>query len=52
VLSVRRAQDGLSATLAVRDITDEVIHAAALRLDAHIDSEGLGLEDIFLEIHA
>jgi ABC-2 type transport system ATP-binding protein len=52
VLSTRRSQDGLTATVTVRDLSDADLHAAAARLDAHIESEGLGLEDIFLEIHA
>ncbi len=52
VLSERRGSDQLTAIVTVRDCSDEDIRAAAARLDAHIESEGLGLEDIFLEIHA
>jgi ABC-2 type transport system ATP-binding protein len=52
VLSTRRSQDGLTATVTVRDLSEADLQAAAARLDAHIESEGLGLEDIFLEIHA
>jgi ABC-2 type transport system ATP-binding protein len=52
VLSERRGSDGCTATVTVRDCSDAEVQAAAARLDAHIDSEGLGLEDIFLEIHA
>ena len=51
VLHARRAQDGLSATVTVRDADDAAIAVLAKSLDAHIESEGLGLEDIFLEIH-
>ncbi len=52
MLSARRGQDGMTATVSVRDLPDEELQATSARLDAHIDSEGLGLEDIFLEIHA
>jgi ABC-2 type transport system ATP-binding protein len=51
-LAVRRGQDGVSATVTVRDLADDALPALAARLDAHIESEGLSLEDIFLEIHA
>ena len=52
VLSDRRASDGLTATVTVRDLDDAQLPKVAERLDAHIESEGLGLEDIFLEIHS
>jgi len=52
VLSERRAANGRSVTLTVRDATPSLTTGLAARLDAHIESEGLGLEDIFLEIHA
>jgi ABC-2 type transport system ATP-binding protein len=52
VLSSRRSGDGLGATVTVRDLTESELNAAATRLDAQVESEGLGLEDIFLEIHA
>jgi ABC-2 type transport system ATP-binding protein len=52
VMSERRDASGLSATATVRDWTDEDVRAAAARLEADIESEGLSLEDIFLEIHA
>ena len=50
-ISARQAVDGLSATVVVRDLDDAQLQEAAARLDARIESEGLGLEDIFLEIH-
>ena len=50
-ISARQAVDGLSATVVVRDLDEAQLQAAAARLDARIESEGLGLEDIFLEIH-
>jgi ABC-2 type transport system ATP-binding protein len=52
VLSARRGADGRTATVTVRDLADADIDTAATRLGAHIEREGLGLEDIFLEIHA
>ncbi|HUG71923.1 MAG TPA: ABC transporter ATP-binding protein [Steroidobacteraceae bacterium] len=52
VLSARRGTDGRTATVTVRDLADADIDTAATRLGAHIEREGLGLEDIFLEIHA
>lgn len=52
VLSERRAPNGSSATVTVRDASPTLAHELATRLDAHVQSEGLGLEDIFLEIHA
>jgi ABC-2 type transport system ATP-binding protein len=52
VLSERRDHDDRGATVTVRDVADEALRAAAIRLDADIQSEGLALEDIFLEIHA
>ncbi|MDQ2640398.1 MAG: ABC transporter ATP-binding protein [Pseudomonadota bacterium] len=51
-LSERRASNGSSATVTVRDPSPILIDDLAARLDAHVESEGLGLEDIFLEIHA
>lgn len=50
--SERRSSDGLTATVTIRDMDEALVQHAAERLDAHIESEGLGLEDIFLEIHA
>jgi ABC-2 type transport system ATP-binding protein len=52
VLSARRGREGLTATLTVRDLADDELHASAAHLHADIESEGLGLEDIFLEIHS
>jgi ABC-2 type transport system ATP-binding protein len=52
VLSSRRGRDGLSATVTVRNVAEDELRATATHLDADIESEGLGLEDIFLEIHA
>jgi hypothetical protein len=52
VLSQRRGQDGVSATVTVRDLSPQALQEAGARLDAQIECEGLGLEDIFLEIHA
>jgi ABC-2 type transport system ATP-binding protein len=52
ILSSRRGADGRTATVTVRDVSDADIDTAATRLGAHIEREGLGLEDIFLEIHA
>jgi ABC-2 type transport system ATP-binding protein len=51
-LSLRRSADGLSATAAVRDLSAADTDALAARLGADIEREGLGLEDIFLEIHS
>jgi len=51
-LSERRGPDGRTATVTVRDCSEQEVHATAARLQADIESEGLGLEDIFLEIHA
>lgn len=50
-LSERRGDDGTTATITVRDCGEEILREAAARLDAQIESEGLSLEDIFLEIH-
>jgi hypothetical protein len=33
-------------------VNDDTVASLAARLDAHIESEGLGLEEIFVEIHA
>jgi ABC-2 type transport system ATP-binding protein len=52
VLSERRGSDGRTATVTVRDCSEEDVRQASTRLNADIESEGLGLEDIFLEIHA
>ena len=51
-LSMRRSADGLGLTAAVRDFSQSDTDALASRLDANIEREGLGLEDIFLELHA
>jgi ABC-2 type transport system ATP-binding protein len=51
-LSLRRSADGTSATAAVRDLSAEDTDALAARLGVDIEREGLGLEDIFLEIHS
>jgi ABC-2 type transport system ATP-binding protein len=51
-LSLRRSADGLSATAAVRDLSAIDTDALAARLGVDIEREGLGLEDIFLEIHS
>lgn len=51
VVSDRRSSDGLSATVVVRNADDVAVRESAGRLDAQIEVEGLGLEDIFLEIH-
>lgn len=52
VLSQRRGPGGNTATVTVRDVDDATVTSLATRLDAHIESEGLGLEEIFVEIHA
>lgn len=52
VLSCRRAAQGLQVTLTVRDPDEALLQQLASRFDAQVESEGLGLEDIFLEIHA
>jgi ABC-2 type transport system ATP-binding protein len=52
MLHARRAPDGMSATVTVRDLDASALEAIARDFDATIESEGLGLEDIFLEIHA
>jgi ABC-2 type transport system ATP-binding protein len=51
-LSLRRSADGLNATAAVRDLSVADTEALAARLGASIEREGLGLEDVFLEIHS
>jgi ABC-2 type transport system ATP-binding protein len=51
MLHARRAADGMSATLTARDADDAAITELTRTLDADVESEGLGLEDIFLEIH-
>jgi ABC-2 type transport system ATP-binding protein len=50
-ISARQAVDGMNATVVVRDLDEAQLQQVAARLDARIESEGLGLEDIFLEIH-
>ncbi len=52
IISERRGTDGLTATITVRDPESALAEGLAQRLNAHVESEGLGLEDIFLEIHA
>jgi ABC-2 type transport system ATP-binding protein len=52
VFSQRRSADGHSATVTVRDVADDELAAIARRLAANVEREGLGLEDIFLEIHS
>jgi ABC-2 type transport system ATP-binding protein len=52
VLSERRGANGNSATVTVRDPSPSLAADLSARLDAHVEAEGLGLEDIFLEIHA
>lgn len=52
VLSERRGTDGTSATVTVRDPSASLASELSARLEAHVESEGLGLEDIFLEIHS
>jgi ABC-2 type transport system ATP-binding protein len=51
-LSLRRSTDGLGATAAVRDLSIADTDALAARLGVSIEREGLGLEDVFLEIHS
>jgi ABC-2 type transport system ATP-binding protein len=51
-LSLRRSADGLNVTAAVRDLSVADTEALATRLGASIEREGLGLEDVFLEIHS
>lgn len=50
-VSARRAADGMSATITVRDLDAGALEVIARDFDATIESEGLNLEDIFLEIH-
>ena len=51
-LGERRAANGTSATITVQEPAPDLASELATRLDAHVEGEGLGLEDIFLEIHA
>ncbi len=51
-LSERRAADGLTATLGVRDFDASQLPALEQRLGATAELEALGLEDVFLELHA
>jgi ABC-2 type transport system ATP-binding protein len=50
-LSSRRSPDGMSATITVRDLDASALETIARDFDATIESEGLNLEEIFLEIH-
>ena len=52
VLGERRGSNGTSATVTVRDPSPALAGDLTRRLDAHVEIEGLGLEDIFLEIHS
>jgi ABC-2 type transport system ATP-binding protein len=52
VLTYRREAGDTIATATVRDAQESLPQQLAARLDAHVECEGLGLEDIFLEIHA
>ena len=52
MLSRRIGPGGTTATVTVRDADEALVRDLAARLDADIEAEGLGLEDIFLEIHA
>jgi ABC-2 type transport system ATP-binding protein len=52
VMNERRDAGGLQATITVRDAHESLARELATRLDAEVESEGLGLEDIFLEIHS
>jgi ABC-2 type transport system ATP-binding protein len=52
LISERRDTGGMHATLTVRNADAALVRELETRLDAQIESEGLGLEDIFLEIHA
>ena len=51
-LSERRSADGLTATLGVRDLDASLLPALEQRLHATAEFEALGLEDVFLELHA
>ena len=48
-LSLER--NGTTATVVVRDWTDELERDVRTRLDAQVEVESLALEDIFLELH-
>jgi ABC-2 type transport system ATP-binding protein len=50
-LSSRRSADGMVATITVRDLDASALEAIARDFDATIETEGLNLEEIFLEIH-
>jgi ABC-2 type transport system ATP-binding protein len=52
MLHARRAPDGMSAAVTVRDLDASALETIARDFDAAIESEGLNLEEIFLEIHA
>jgi len=52
VLTYRREAGDTIATATVRDAPESLPQQLAERLDAQVECEGLGLEDIFLEIHA
>ena len=47
----RRASTGNSATATVAQWQPALADALAKQLDADVDVEALGLEDIFLELH-
>jgi ABC-2 type transport system ATP-binding protein len=51
LVSARRGPDGMSATVTVSDLDAAALEALARDFDASIESEGLNLEEIFLEIH-
>ena len=52
LLSLRRANDGRTAIATVRDLPREDLSALEQALQAQIEVEALGLEDIFLELHS
>jgi ABC-2 type transport system ATP-binding protein len=52
LLSLRRNADGRSAVAVVRDLPREALAGLAQNIGADIEPEALGLEDIFLELHA
>jgi len=52
VLILRRATDGRTATATVRDLSHESLPVLEQQLQAQIEVEALGLEDIFLELHS
>lgn len=52
LLSLRRANDGRTVTATIRDLSHEHLPALEHDLNAQIEVEALGLEDIFLELHS